>query len=123
MYKYRNSHVQYVKQLFQDLCVSKPKGRLVAISNGGYNAPRDPLLGDMPEFGYRIYHDKAGNVITCQVISKTANLLGGEYFREYSVPIENVTPEEKADSVQTAVLYTEYRHRTLFDMRSGKHVW
>lgn len=112
MYKYRNSHINYVKQLFADNNITKAKGKLVAISNGGYG-----ILGDAPDFGYRIYFDKTRGAINCQVISAVAKTYKNEYFREYTVLIGGAMPEEKIESVQTAILYAEYRHRTLLNMR------
>lgn len=50
-FAYKNSNVQYVKSLFED--VPKGKGLLVNIGNGEYKT-----YSSNPKFGYCIYFDK-----------------------------------------------------------------
>ena len=101
--KYRNSHVSYVKELFKD--IPKSRGRLVAISNGGYNVS----FVDMPKFGFRVYFDKVNNVYNCQVYSeimaKNKNI---EPLIKYAV---NPDKDTTLDTVINAILYNEYRRR------------
>ena len=100
-YKYRNSHKAYVKGIFQN--IPKSKGRLVAISNGGYS------VGALsPKFGYRIYFDKTQGIFNCQVYSQIRGERFGEFLREYGVVQGDKTA---LDSVTTAILYNEYRLR------------
>lgn len=102
---YRNSNIKYVKELFSD--IPKAKGKLVAISNGGY--PKGNGTKMRPHFGFRIYWDSTAGQYNCQVISQVRDVLHGEYLREYSVP--QTKPETCAESVQSAILYNEYRIR------------
>lgn len=103
-FPYRNSNIKYVKELFSS--TPKAKGKLVAISNGGYSVGNGTQM--RPHFGFRIYWDGKIGQYNCQVISQTREVLHNEYLKEYSVAqIDAVCVE----SIQTAILYNEYRIR------------
>lgn len=110
-YKRRNHHVKYVKSLFES--TPKAKGKLVAISNGGYPLKRFYV----PDFGYRIYFDAKENVFHCQVISEINEKYNGERLREYDVVLSEKTT---VISLENAILYNEYRIRTWDNMQSKK---
>ena len=103
-FKYRNSHKAYVKELFKN--IPKAKGKLVAISNGGYHTGNGTKL--RPHFGYRIYWNAAEGLFNCQVYSQVRDVKFGNLLREYSVKQEGKT---SLDSVTTAILYNEYTVR------------
>lgn len=100
---YRNSGVNYVKELFTD--IPKAKGKLVAITNGGYR-----FYNMIPNFGCRVYWDSKAGTYNCQVISDVnAMFHPDERLREYSV----VQGEETSlESVLTAIFYNETCVRT-----------
>jgi hypothetical protein len=97
-YPYRNSGVNYVKELFSD--IPKATGKLVAINNGGYH--RYQMV---PNFGCRVYWDSKTGTYNCQVISDVnAMFHPNERLREYSVVQgENASLE----SVLNAIFYNE----------------
>ena len=109
-YRYRNSHIEYTKKLFEN--IRKPKGRLVAVSNGGY------AVGSLnPDFGYRVYWDSKAGQFNCQVLSEArARFCAEKKIREYSVSQGEKTD---LDSVVTAILYNEGCIRNLL-VQNGK---
>lgn len=105
-FKYKNSNKTYVKELFKN--IPKAKGKLVAISNGGYATGNGTAL--RPHFGYRIYFDSKTGQFNCQVVSQVHDVKFGELLREYSVT-QTENGNTSLDSVTTAILYNEYRIR------------
>ena len=109
--KHRNHNIKYVKSLFES--IPKAKGKLMAISNGGYSHKRFYV----PDFGYRIYFDAKENIFHCQVISEINEKYNSERLREYSV---TPTEETTVASLENAILYNEYRIRTWDNMQTKK---
>jgi hypothetical protein len=95
---YRNNGVNYVKELFAD--IPKSKGKLVAITNGGYH-----FYNKIPNFGCRVYWDSKTGTYNCQVYSDiNAMYHPDERIREYSV----IQGEETSlESVLNAIFYNE----------------
>lgn len=114
---YRNSNIKYTKELFAKHNIAKAKGRLVAVSNGGYHTK----LGS-PDFGYRLYYDKNTNLINVQIVSEINNKLGRRFVREYSVPLEGCRLADKLDTIQNAILYKEYCDRVVLNKRKAIEV-
>lgn len=100
-FPYKNSHIEYVKNLFKD--VPKANGKLVHISNGGYKT-WEPIA-----FGCRIYFDSKTGTYNCQVYSESREKRGKELLREYSV----VQKDENTslETVLNAAFYNEYISR------------
>jgi hypothetical protein len=113
---YRNFYIKETKALFEKEGVKKPKGRRIAISNGGYQT--ESLFYRVPEFGYRIYFDKKTNLINVQIISEVAEKLGHNRLREYSVCRENDILLERLDTIHNAILYKEYCDRVMLNKKT-----
>ncbi len=113
---YKNYCIKETKALFEKEGIKKPKGRRIAMSNGGYK--KESPLCHIPEFGYRIYFDKRTNLINVQIISEVAEKLGHNRLREYSVCRENDILLERLDTIHNAILYKEYCDRVMLNKKT-----